>query len=192
MIKKFWTLISNPIMFFEMVRNEDWKPALVFFLEISVILSISTAIVNYFGVESTDFSSAYQSQILAYRILKDTLLTQYGVYAYLLEIFMIMGFAFLLLIFLTGFLHLVFRLMGGKGSISNAWKASCYGVGPCILGGFLPYISLFASFYSFIIQLYMGPKTLYGVKESRAIVYLAIMLALTFIEMFTKGTTVGF
>jgi hypothetical protein len=82
--------------------------------------------------------------------------------------------------------------MGGKGSISNAWKVSCYGVGHCVLGGFLPYISLFAGFYCFIVQLYIGPKTLYEVKELRAIVFLAVMLALTFIETFTKGTTVGF
>ncbi|MDI6822744.1 MAG: hypothetical protein QMD66_07900, partial [Actinomycetota bacterium] len=94
-------------------------------------------------------------------------------------------------IFLTVFLHLVFRLMGGKGAILNAWKAASYGVGPCILGGFLPYISLFAGFYSFIIQLYVGPKVLYRVKDSRAIVFLAIMIALAFIEMFIKGTTVG-
>jgi hypothetical protein len=47
MIKKFWKLISNPIMFFEMVKSEDWKPALIFFLEISFILFILTVIVNY-------------------------------------------------------------------------------------------------------------------------------------------------
>jgi len=190
--KKFLPLLMDPPAFFEMVRNEDWKPALIFFLEISFTLSTLTAIANYLGVESTDFSSAYQAQILAYRILKGTLLVQYGVYAYLLEVFLILGFAFLLLVFLTGFSHLVFRLMGGKGSILNGWKASCYGVGPCILGGFLPFISLFAAFYSLLLQLYIGPKILYAVKESRAIVFLSIMLALTFIEMFVRGTTVGF
>jgi len=93
--KKFLLLLMDPPAFFEMVRNEDWKPALIFFLEISFILSIFTAIANYLGVESTDFSSAYQSQILAYRILKDNLLAQYGVYAYLLEVPLILGFAVL-------------------------------------------------------------------------------------------------
>jgi len=190
--KKFLLLLMDPPAFFEMVRSEDWTPALIFFLEISFILSIFTAIANYLGVESTDFSSAYQSQILAYRILKDNLLAQYGAYAYLLEVPLILGFAVLLPLFLTGFSHLVFRLMGGKGSILNAWKASCYGVGPCLLGGFLPFISLFAAFYSLLLQLYIGPKTLYAVREARAIVYLAIMLALTFIEMFIRGTTAGF
>ena len=192
MFKKFLLLLMDPPAFFERVRKEGWKPALIFFLEISVILSIFTAIANYLGVESTDFSSAYQAQILAYRILRDTLLPQYGVYAYFLEVFLILGFAVLLLLFLTGFSHLVFRLMGGKGSILNGWKASCYGVGPCLFGGFLPFISLFAAFYSALLQLYIGPKTLYTVKESRAIVFLAIMLALTFIEMFARGTTAGF
>lgn len=150
---------------------KNWKPAFKFFLVITVILSIVTPIMNYFRIESTDFSSAYQAQILAYRFLKGTLLTQYGTSAYLIEAFFIMGFAVIILLFLTGFLHLTFRLMGGKGPVLNAWKASCYGVGPCILGGFLPHISLFAAFYSLILQLYIGPRVLYRVKESRAIVF---------------------
>ncbi|MEW5760491.1 MAG: YIP1 family protein [Candidatus Thermoplasmatota archaeon] len=189
---KLFDLLKNPTEFFENVKDEDWKPAFKFFLMITIILSIVTPIVNYLGIESTDFSSAYKAQILAYRFLKGTLLTQYGTSAYLIEAFLIFGFAIIILLFLTGFLHLVFRLMGGKGLVLNAWKASCYGVGPCVLGGFLPYVSLFAAFYSLILQLYIGPRVLYKVKDSRAIVFLAIILALTFIEMFTKGTTIGF
>lgn len=119
-------------------------------------------------------------------------MTRYVTFAYLIEAFLIIGFALIILLSITGFLHLIFRLMGGKGPVLNAWKVSCYGVGPCILGGFLPYISLFAAFYSLILQLYIGPRVLYRVKEARAIVFLAIVLTLIFIEMFTKGTTVGF
>lgn len=36
---------------------------------------------------------------------------------------------------LTGFLHLIFRLFGGQGPLLNAWKATCYGAGPCVLLG---------------------------------------------------------
>ena len=96
------------------------------------------------------------------------------------------------LIFLTAFLHIIYRLVGGRGSVLNAWKAACCGFAPCILGGFLPYVSLFAGFYSFLLQLYLGPKILYKAKESRALVVLALLIALTFIEMFVLGTTVGF
>jgi hypothetical protein len=185
-------LIKNPIGFFENVRDEDWKPAFKFFLLITMILSMITPIVNYVGIESTDFSSAYQAQILAYRVLKKILLTQYGNLAYLIEGFLIIGFAVFILLFATGFLHLIFRLMGGKGSFLNAWKALCYGVGPCILGGFLPYISLFPAFYSLLLQLYMGPRVLYKVKESKAIVFLAVILTLMFSKMFIRGTTAMF
>ncbi|RLE71002.1 MAG: hypothetical protein DRJ45_04365 [Thermoprotei archaeon] len=187
---RLFDLLKNPTKFFDKVREEDWKPAFKFFLTITLILSIITPIVNYLGIESTDFSSAYQAQILAYRFLKESLLIQYGTYAYIIEVFLIIGFAILTLLSLTGFIHLTYKLMEGKGSILNAWKASCYGVGPCILGRFLPYISLFAAFYSLILQLYIGPKILYKVEESRAIVFLAIILTLTFIEMFMKGTTI--
>lgn len=189
---ELFDLLKNPTEFFENVRGENWKPAFRFFLVITIILSIVTPIVNYFGIESTDFSSAYQAQIIAYRFVKDSLLAQYGVYTYVIEAFLIIGFACIIILLLTGFLHLIFRLLGGNGTILNAWKAACYGVGPCILGGFLPYLSLFAGFYSLILQLYIGPKVLYQVKESRAIVFLAIILALTFIETFAKGTTIGF
>jgi len=189
---RLYDLLKDPTQFFEGVRDENWKPGFKFFLKITIILSVATSIVNYLGVESTDISSAYQAQILGYNFLKMTLLALYGVYAYVIEALLIIGFSTAILTFLTVFLHLIFRLMGGEGSILNSWKSACYGVGPCILGGFLPYVSLFAAFYSFIIQFYIGPKVLYRVEESRAIVYLAIMLALTFVEMFVKGTTLGF
>ena len=97
-----------------------------------------------------------------------------------------------MLFIMTGFFHLIFKLMGAKSTTLNAWKSMCYGIGPCIIGGFLPYISLFVAFYSLILQLYIGPKILFEVKESRLTIFLAIILALTFIEMFLKGTTAGF
>jgi len=188
---RLFDLLRNPVEFFENVKDEGWRPAFRFFLAVTLVLSIATPIVNYFGIESTDFSSAYQAQILAYGFLKNTLLTRYGASAYLIEIPLIIGFSLILLSFLTGFLHLIFKVMGGEGSILNAWKSLCYGAGPCILGGFLPYLSLFAAFYSLLLQFYIGPRVLYRVGEARAVVFLAIILALTLIEMFMGGTTAG-
>jgi hypothetical protein len=42
------------------------------------------------------------------------------------------------------------------------------------------------------MQFYIGPRELYKAKESRAIAVFVAMIALTFIEMFVFGTTVGF
>jgi len=191
-LRRMIPLLKNPSGFFESARLDGWKPPFKFFLQITVFLSIATPIVNYLGVESTDFSSSYQAQIIAYRLIRNSLLDQYGLYAYFIEALLILGFACIILVFGTGFLHVIYKFMGGKGSTLNAWKAMCYGVGPCVLGGFLPYLSLFAGFYSLLLQLYVGPKVLYAVQESRAIFLLALIIALTFIEMFVLGTTVGF
>jgi len=120
------------------------------------------------------------------------LLSAHGVYAYLIEAILIFGFAVSILFLLTFILHLVYRLIGGKGPVLNAWKAACYGVGSCLLGGFLPYVSLFAGFYSFAMQFYLGPMVLYRVKEGRAIIVFVVFIAMTFVEMIASGTTVGF
>ncbi|MCW4021113.1 MAG: hypothetical protein NWF14_07805 [Candidatus Bathyarchaeota archaeon] len=56
----------------------------------------------------------------------------------------------------------------------------------------MPYISLFAGVYSFAMQFYLGPITLYKAKEGRATLVFTSFIALTFIEMFALGTTVGF
>jgi hypothetical protein len=192
MIERLARLLVNPGEFFNGVRAENWKPAFVFFLWVTLFISLVTPIVNYFGIESTDFSSSYQAQIAAYNLVKNSLLDLYGAYAYLIEAVLIFVFAISLLLFLTLLLHLIYRLIGGQGSVLNAWKAACYGIGPCLLGGFLPYVSLFAGFYSFAIQFYLGPKILYKAKESRAIVVFVAFIALTFVEMFVLGSTVGF
>jgi len=174
------------------VRVEGWRPAFAFFFWVTLVVALVTPVVNFLGVESTDLSSSYQAQILAYNIAENNLSAAYGSLAYLLEPVLIFAFAVPILLSLTVLLHVIYRLVGGQGSVLNAWKAVCYGLGPCLLGGFLPYISLFAAFYSFAMQFYLGPMTLYNVKQGRAIVVFVAFIALAFIEMFVRGTTVGF
>lgn len=191
MMEKLIMQLTNPSDFFSSVRTESWKPAFVFFMWVTLFISVVTPVVNFFGIESTDLSSSYQAQVMAYKLVKNNFLDFYGAYAYLMEAVLIFAFAVLNLFFLTLFLHLIYRFIGGEGSVLNAWKAMCYGIGPCLLGGFLPYVSLFAGFYSFTMQFYLGPMTLYRAKESRAIVVFVALIAWTFIEMFVLGTTVG-
>ena len=190
-INKLARQLADPDGFFDGVRAEKWKPAFVFFFWVTLFISLVTPVVNYFGVESTDFSSSYQAQIVAYGLVKNNLLNTYGPCAYLIEPVLIFALAFLILLFLTAFLHVIYRFIGGQGSVLNAWKAACYGLGPCLLGGFLPYVALFAAFYSFAMQFYLGPMVLYNVKQGRAIIVFVVFVALTFIEMFVLGTTAG-
>jgi len=190
-LRKLGSQITDPNGFFSSVQPEGWKPAFVFFVWVTFIISVVTPIVNYLGVESTDFSASYQAQIVAYNLVKNNLLEPYGAYVYLMEPILILAISIPILLFLTLLLHLIYRGIGGQGPVLSAWKAACYGIGPCLLGGFLPYVSLFAGFYSFAMQFYIGPMTLYSAKQSRAIVIFVVFITLTFIEMLVLGTTVG-
>jgi hypothetical protein len=192
LLKKLFGMLLQPDEFFEGVREErTWQP-FVFFLQVSAIIALFTPVVNYLGWPSTDQSAAFQAQIMAWQITEEQLLPALGGWAYVIEAVLILGLSLLIVMIMTGFLHLIFRLLGGKGPILNAWKAACYGVGPCVLFGWVPYWSLFVAAWSLLLQFYYGPKVLYQMREGTALAILAFIIGATLLELMTKGTTVGF
>lgn len=192
MLRRLIHLLTRPDEFFEAVREERyWEPSR-FLLQASAIIAFFTPIMNILGFESTDRTSTYQAQILAWRITSEHLLPRLGSWAYGVEFFLILGLAVAIALSLAALIHLVYRLLGGKGPFLNAWKATCYGVGPCVLLGWVPYWTLFVGAWSLLLQLYVGPKVLYRMREGRALGILAFFLGVTLLEFTTKGTTVGF
>ncbi len=192
MFGKLMWMLKEPEEFFEGVRKEGYREPFIFLLQVSAIIAFFTPIVNYLGWESTDRTSTYQAQILGWQITQDYLLPRLGAAAYFIEALLILGLALVIALFLAGFLHLIFRALGGQGSFLNAWKATCYGVGPCVLFGWVPYWTLFVGGWSFVLQLYYGPKVLYRMREGRALLILAFFVGATLLEFASKGTTVGF
>jgi hypothetical protein len=192
MVKKLLRILSEPAQFYASVREEGFREPFGFLLFVSAALSIFTPIVNYLGWPSTDTSSAFQAQILAWRIAETGLIPRLGAAAYPVEGVLIIGFAVLLASVLSVFLHLLFRIAGGKGPILQAWKAVCYGTAPCILLGGIPCWSLFLGVWSLILQSYLGPKILYGLPEGRAVWILTFFVGATLLEFALSGTTVGF
>jgi len=192
MFRKLIGMLKQPDVFFEGVREEGFLQPFLFLLQVSAVIAFFTPLVNYLGWASTDRNSSYQAQILAWQITQEYLLPRLGFWAYVVEAFLILGLALLIAIFMTGFLHLLFRLSGGKGPILNAWKAACYGTGPCVLLGWIPYWSLFVATWSLVLQFYYGPKVLYRMREGIALLILAFIVGATLFELMTKGTTVGF
>jgi hypothetical protein len=192
MCKRFFKMLCTPDVFFEDIRGEGGFRPFTFFLQISTIIALFTPIVNYLGWPSDDQSAAYQAQIIAWKITEEQLLPVMGGWSYVIEFFLILGLSLIVLVFMTGFLHLIFRLLGGKGPILNAWKAACYGVGPCVLLGWIPYWSVFVAVWSLLLQFYYGPKVLYHMKEGAALIILAFIVGATLLELMIKGTTVSF
>jgi len=192
MLMRLYTMLRTPDVFFEGVRDEGGLNPFSFFLQISAIIALFTPIVNYLGWQSTDQSAAYQAQIIAWKITQEQLLPVLGGWSYVIEFFLILGLSLIVLVFMTGFLHLIFRLLGGKGPILNARKVACYGAGPCVLLGWLPYWSVFVAIWSLLFQFYYGPKVLYRMQEGLALIILAFIVGATLLELMVRGTTVGF
>jgi hypothetical protein len=192
MWRKLGSMLRDPQSFFEQVRGEGYRPALYFLLQVSAVIAVFTPIVNYLGWPSTDRSSTYQAQIIAWRLTEQQLLPRMGNWAYVLEGVLIVGLSVVMAVVLATFVHVIYRLLGGQGPFLNAWKSTCYGVGPCVLLGWLPYWTLFVGAWSFVLQLYFGPKVLYRMREGRALFILAVMVGGTLLEFATTGTTVGF
>ncbi|NWG11037.1 hypothetical protein HXY33_04715, partial [Candidatus Bathyarchaeota archaeon] len=108
MFRQLIKLLTDPNAFFNNARTESWKPCFIFFLWVTLIIAVITPIVNFFGIESTDASSSYQAQILAYNFVKNSLQT-YGFLAYIIEAVLIFALAIPILLFLTIFLHSIYR-----------------------------------------------------------------------------------
>jgi hypothetical protein len=192
MFRKLLWMLKEPQEFFEGIREEGYREPFMFLLQVSAIIAFFTPIMNYLGWESTDRTSTYQAQILGWQITSEQLLPRLGSWGYVVEAFLILGLALVIAVFLAAFIHLIYRALGGQGSFLKAWKATCYGVGPCVLLGWLPYWTLFVGAWSFVLQLYYGPKVLYRMREGRALLILAFFVGATLLEFATKGTTVGF
>jgi hypothetical protein len=192
MFKRLFGMLKEPEDFYRGVSEEGYREPLIFLIQVSAVIALFTPFVNYLGWPSTDSTSTYQAQIIAWKITSEQLLPRLGIWAYIIEAFLILFLALIIALFLAGFIHLIFRVLGGQGSFLNAWKATCYGAGPCVLLGWVPYWTLFVGAWSFVLQLYFGPKVLYRMREGRALLILAFFLGATLLEFALKGTTVGF
>jgi hypothetical protein len=192
MFRKLSRMLKEPETFFEAMRAEGYRPSLVFLVEGSAVIAVITALVNYLGWPSTDQTSTYQAQIIGWRITSELLLPRLDAWAYAVEPLLIVALALAIAVLLAAFLHLVYRLLGGRGPFVNAWKAVCYGTGPCVLLGWIPYWTLFVGAWSLVLQLYFGPKVLYRMREGRALAILAFFIGAALLEFATQGTTVGF
>ncbi len=187
----FWILVKPTTFFTDIDQERFWQP-LRFLLFISTILGIGTAWVNYLGWPSTDFSSAFQAQILAWRLTESILLPRFGVVAFFLEYLLIVLLTPIFAVGLAVIIHVLYTILGGHGRFNEAWKAVCYGAAPSVLFGWVPYWSLIVASWSMILQVFYGPKIRYKIPEDRALWILAFFFGATLIEFALSGTTVGF
>ena len=91
----------------------------------------------------------------------------------------------------AGFMHLFVKMFGGKGDYSATYKVSVYSATPTFLLGWIQFVNLFVSIYSFYLYL-KGLSILHDISMGRAfliaiipaIIIVAIVFAFIFIFLF--------
>jgi hypothetical protein len=112
---------------------------------------------------------------------RDTLQPQFGGWSYPLASLTIFFTVHIVLLIFAPILHIVFRLLGGQVSLTNAWKGMCYGLAPTVILGFLQGLGVLTGVYATLLQLCVGPATLYRVKGGRAYVMVVIILSMAIV-----------
>lgn len=177
-----WSIIRDPQTFFDAARAEGWWPAYRYFLVIALVLSILSPLAWTLGVDgSSPVTTSTTAQRDVYRWWQDTLVPLMGPLSLPIAMLALLLDMHIVLLLFTPILHFVFRGMRGQGPLLNAWKAICYGMAPTIGLGFMPYIALAVGVYATLIQLSIGPSTLYRIRDGRAYLLVVVILSIAIV-----------
>lgn len=186
-LRTTWEIIREPQAFFEHSQGENWWSAYRYFLIVSVVLSILSPLAWALGVDgSSPVNTSLTAQRDTYRWWQDVLRPRFGSWSYLLGMVTLLLTTHLVLLLWTPIMHIVFRVLGGQGPLLNAWKAICYGMAPTICLGFLPVVGLLTGVYATLLQLSVGPATLYRLRDGRAYILVVVVLSIA-ITLFWQG-----
>lgn len=173
-----WRVVSDPLVFFESIRDQGFGPPYRYFLAVALVLSILSPLAWACGVDGgSPINTSTTAQRDVYHWWYDTLHPQLGNLSFPVAMFALLVDMHIVLALFTPIMHLVFRAMGGQGPFSSAWKAVCYGIAPSIVLGFLPFIGLLVGVYATLLQLYVAPACLYRLKDGRAYLLLVVILS---------------
>jgi hypothetical protein len=190
-MKKFaattWFILADPLAFFESVRGEGWWQPYRYFLVVALVLSILSPAAWALGVDGgTPLSTSTTAQRDVYRWWHDGLSPRMGSASLPLAMLALCLEMHIVLAVFALILHVVFRLLRGRGPLLNAWKSISYGIAPALAFGFLPYVGLLVGVYATVLQLSVAPSVMYRVRDGRAYALLAVVLAIS-IAAFWSG-----
>lgn len=180
---RFWQVTIHPDRFFEQVREEHrWRPVLLHWLVLAVLLSLGSVIAWGAGIPGdTPLNSALGTQMDVYPYWRDTLLPRFGAGAYPIAMAMIVLEMLVITLVYTPVIFLVFRYLGGApepNGLLHAFQGFTYGLTPALFGGFLPVLGLATGVYTTLLQLYRGPSITLRNRGLGA--YLLVIAVLTY------------
>ena len=178
---RFFQIVVDPETFFEHARLEKgWGKPLAHLAVLVLWLSLASVVAWGLGVPGdTPVNSSLGAQMKVYPYWRDTLLPQYGFWAYPLAMGLIALTMLIITAIWTPIVFLVFRYLGGAkepDGLLHAFQGFVYGLTPCAFGGFLPYLGAIAGVYATLLQFCRGPAI--TMRNRTAVPYLAFSLFL--------------
>jgi len=171
-------VLRDPWRTLEELNSETVLDALTFLVVAGAVTALLTPLQIYLGFEDVNgLHAGGQAEYLA----KDlSTLYRLGVEwrPLLIEIFYV-G----ILLFSTGYLHVVLKAVGGKGSVKDTMKMIAYGDAPALLFGWIPYFATVSAVWAAVIQLLIGPVIMHKISWAKACVIFSLLTGLGIIEI---------
>jgi hypothetical protein len=173
-----FSMLRAPSETLEEVRSKKVLHAFTFLLTIGLVTAFLTPLQTCLGFEDVNgLHAGGQAEFLAKDI---STMYKLGVEwrPFLIEIL----YVFILLLS-TGYLHIIFKVAGGKGTIKDTFKIIAYGDAPGLLFGWIPYFATIAALWAALIQLFIGPITLHKISWAKTSIIFSLLVGLGLIEI---------
>jgi hypothetical protein len=173
-----YRMLSNPAKTLKEIGSEKPLHALIYLLMIGAVTAFLTPLQIYLGFEDINgLHAGGQAEVLAMDV---STLYNLGIAC---RPFLIEAFYVVVLAISTGYLHVIFKVAGGKGSIKDTFKMIAYGDAPGLLFGWIPYIATFSAVWAAVIQILIGSIVIHEISWTRATIIFAAILGIGIIDI---------
>jgi hypothetical protein len=171
-------MLRDPWKALEEVKSENAFNAFAFLLTIGAVTALLTPQQIYLGFEDVNgLHAGGQAEFLA-RDLSIFLKLGIEWRPLLIQILYIF-----ILLFTTGYLHVILKAVGGKGTIRDTFKMIAYGDAQGLLFGWIPYFATVSAVWAAAIQLLIGPVAVHKITWGKASIIFGILIGLGIIEI---------
>jgi hypothetical protein len=173
-----FSMLKNPMETLERIRSEKTLDAFAYLLLIGAVTAFLTPLQIHLGFEDVNgLHAGGQAEYLAKDI---SVMFELSVEwrPFLIEVCYIV-----ILLISTGYLYVIFKVVGGKGSIRDTLKMMAYGDAPALLFGWIPYFATISALWAAVIQLLIGPVVLHKISWTKATIIFSILTGLGIIDI---------
>ncbi|MEM2960760.1 MAG: YIP1 family protein [Candidatus Bathyarchaeia archaeon] len=171
-------ILRNPAKALDDIKSENTFYAISYLLMIGAITAFLTPLQICLGFEdinglhaggqaeylAREVSSLYDLNIIWRPLLVET-------------------FYLLILLITTGYLYIILKVVGGKGSMRDTLKMIAYGDTPGLLFGWIPYFATISAVWSAVIQILIGSIVIHRIPWTRSTILFSILIGLGIIDI---------